>query len=69
MLPSASHTVGRTLQELDLARFHVDVTVIRQRNIRDSAPQQETQLSKGGMIVLRGRQEDLIVAEMFLLQG
>ena len=69
MLPPASRTAGRTLQELDLARFHVDVTAVRQRNIRDSAPQQETQLSEGGVIVLRGRQEDLIVAEMFLLQG
>jgi CPA2 family monovalent cation:H+ antiporter-2 len=69
VLPPGSRTAGRTLQELDLARFHVDVTAVRQRNIRDSAPQPETRLSEGDVIVLRGRQEDLIVAEMFLLQG
>ena len=69
VLPPGSRTPGRTLQELDLARFHVDVTAVRQRNIRDSAPQPETRLNEGHVIVLRGRQEDLIVAEMFLLQG
>jgi K+:H+ antiporter len=69
VLPPGSRTAGRTLQELHLARFHVDVTAVRQRNIRDSAPKPETRLNEGDVIVLRGRQEDLIVAEMFLLQG
>jgi len=69
VLPPGSRTAGRTLRELDLARFHVDVTAVRQRNVRDSAPQPETRLSEGDVIVLRGRQEDLIEAEMFLLQG
>jgi CPA2 family monovalent cation:H+ antiporter-2 len=69
MLPPGSHAVGKALKELDLARFHVDVTAIRRRNIRDSFPDPETRLSEGDVIVLRGRQEDLIVAEMFLLQG
>jgi CPA2 family monovalent cation:H+ antiporter-2 len=69
VLPPGSRTAGRTLQELDLARFHVDVTAVRQRNIRDSAPLPQTRLGEGDVIVLRGRQEDLIAAEMFLMQG
>jgi CPA2 family monovalent cation:H+ antiporter-2 len=69
VLPPGSGAVGKTLHELDLARFDVEVTAVRQRNIRDSAPQPQTRLSEGDVIVLRGRQEDLSAAEMFLLQG
>lgn len=69
VLPAGSRTAGRTLHELDLARFRVDVTALRQRNIRDSAPQPQARLNEGDVLVLRGRQEDLIAAEMFLLQG
>ncbi|MEO8165272.1 MAG: monovalent cation:proton antiporter-2 (CPA2) family protein, partial [Betaproteobacteria bacterium] len=54
VLPPGSRTAGRTLQELDLARFHVDVTAVRQRNIRDSAPKPELRLNVGDVIVLRG---------------
>jgi CPA2 family monovalent cation:H+ antiporter-2 len=69
VLPAGSRTAGRTLHELDLARFRVDVTALRPRNIRDSAPQPQARLNEGDVLVLRGRQEDLIAAEMFLLQG
>ncbi len=69
VLPPGSHAAGKTLQELDLARFHVEVTAVRQRNIRDSAPIPGTRLSEGDVLVLRGRQEDLVAAEMYLLQG
>jgi CPA2 family monovalent cation:H+ antiporter-2 len=69
VLPAGSRTAGMTLRELDLSRFRVDVTALRQRNIRDSAPQPEARLNEGDVLVLRGRQEDLIAAEMFLLQG
>jgi len=69
VLPAGSRTAGRTLHELDLGRFRVDVTALRQRNIRDSAPQPQTRLHEGDVLVLRGRPEDLIAAEMFLLQG
>ncbi len=69
VLPPGSRTAGRTLQELDLSRFHVDITAVRQRNIRDSAPKPDLRLGIGDVIVLRGRQEDLVEAEMFLLQG
>lgn len=69
VLPPGSRTAGRTLQELDLVRFHVEVTAVRQRNVRDSAPRPETRLNDGDVVVLRGRGDDLIAAEMFLLQG
>jgi uncharacterized protein with PhoU and TrkA domain len=52
VLPPGSRTAGRTLQELDLTRFHVDVTTVRQSNIRDSAPRPETRLGEGDAIVL-----------------
>jgi CPA2 family monovalent cation:H+ antiporter-2 len=69
VLPPGSRTAGRTLQELDLGRLRVEVTAVRQRNVRDSAPHLETRLGEGDVIVLRGRSDDLMAAEMFLLQG
>ena len=42
---------------------------MRRRNIRSSAPDPETVLAEGDVLVLRGRQEDLAVAEIFLMQG
>ena len=64
-----SAAVGKTLKELDLARLNVEVTAIRKRNIRSSRPDPETSLAEGDVLVLRGTQEDLAVADMFLMQG
>ncbi len=61
--------VGKSLEELDLSRFHVEVTSIRKRNIRRAAPDPQTRLHEGDVVVLRGLQEALETAEMFLLQG
>ena len=69
VLQPESRSAGRTLENLDLARFDGDVTAVRPRNIRDSARPPETLLGEGDVIVLRDRQQDLIEAEMFLLQG
>jgi CPA2 family monovalent cation:H+ antiporter-2 len=69
ILPPGSAAVGRTLKELDLARMNVVVSAIRRRNIRNSTPDPETKLADGDVIVLRGRQEDLEVADMYLMQG
>ena len=52
-----------------LGRFNVEVTAIRQRNIRSQFPEPETRVQEGDVIVLRGVQESLALAEMFLLQG
>lgn len=64
-----SAAVGKRLIDLDLGRFHVEVTAIRRRNIRSSSPDPDTRLTEGDVIVLRGAQDELALAEMFLLQG
>jgi CPA2 family monovalent cation:H+ antiporter-2 len=52
-----------------LESAHVEITAIRRRNIRSLDPTPETLLSEGDVVVLRGRESDLAVAEMLLLQG
>ena len=69
MLPAGAAAVGRTLKELDLGRMRVEVTALRRRNIRNSMPDQDTALAEGDVVVLRGKQEDLAEAEIFLMQG
>jgi len=61
--------VDKTLRDLDLRRLGVEVTAIRKRNIRRQDPEPETRLSEGDVVVLRGVEEDLLAAEMKLMQG
>ena len=68
-LPPGAAAVGRTLEALDLARMHVEVTALRRRNIRNSTPDPKTELGEGDVIVLRGKQGDLADAEVYLMQG
>jgi CPA2 family monovalent cation:H+ antiporter-2 len=69
LIVTGAAAIGKTLRELDLGRFNVEVTAIRQRNIRSQFPEPETRVQEGDVIVLRGVQESLALAEMFLLQG
>ena len=69
LIVNGSAAIGKTLRDLDLARFNVEVTAIRQRNIRNQFPDPETRLQEGNVIVLRGVQESLALTEMFLLKG
>ncbi|HEY5930221.1 MAG TPA: cation:proton antiporter [Burkholderiales bacterium] len=69
MLPAGAAAVGRTLKDLDLGRMRVEVTALRRRNIRNSMPDQDTALAEGDVVVLRGKQENLAEAEIFLMQG
>jgi len=69
LIVNGSAAIGKTLRDLDLARFNVEVTAIRQRNIRNQFPDPETRLKEGNVIVLRGVQESLALTEMFLLKG
>ncbi len=68
ILPGAV-SIGETLHTLNLARFNVEVTAIRRRNIRSQFPDPDTSLNDGDVIVLRGLQESLAQAEIFLLKG
>ncbi|UCD68218.1 MAG: cation:proton antiporter [Betaproteobacteria bacterium] len=69
LIVTGAAAIGKTLRELDLGRFGVEVTAIRQRHIRSQFPDPETEVQDGDVIVLRGIQESLALAEMFLLQG
>lgn len=69
VIPAGAAAVGRTLEQLDLGRMHVEITALRRRNIRNSTPDPETRLADGDVIVLRGKQGDLADAEVYLMQG
>jgi CPA2 family monovalent cation:H+ antiporter-2 len=69
ILPQGAFAVGKTLRELDLPRLNVEVTAIRRRSIRSSTPDPETSLAEGDVVVLRGTQEDLALADIYLMQG
>ena len=69
VLPPGAAAVGKTLRELNLPRLNVEVNAIRRRNIRSSTPDPDSTLIEGDVVVLRGRQEDLEVADMYLMQG
>jgi CPA2 family monovalent cation:H+ antiporter-2 len=69
VLPPGAAALGKTLEQLDLGRFEVDVTTVRRRHLRGSAPAFESVLAEGDVVVLRGAQQNLALAEMFLLQG
>jgi CPA2 family monovalent cation:H+ antiporter-2 len=69
LIAPGSASIGKTLAELELSRFNVDVTAIRQRNVRNQFPDPETRVQERDVIVLRGVQESLALADMFLLQG
>ncbi len=60
--------VGKTLGQLDLSSLGAEVTAIRRRDTRQVDPGRETTLAQGDVVVLRGVEEDLVAAEMRLLQ-
>jgi CPA2 family monovalent cation:H+ antiporter-2 len=61
--------VGRTLGEIDLARLGVEVTAVRRRGVRTLAPNAETRIEAGDVVVLLGAGDALGAAEIRLLQG
>lgn len=69
MIPSGAAAVGKSLAAIDLARFSVDITAVRRRNIRGLSPAPETVIETGDVVVLRGTPAGLAAAEIRLLQG
>ena len=69
LLPPGARAVGRSLAELAGDGIKAEITAIRRRNIRSLDPTPETVLAEGDVVVLRGRESDLAVSEMVLLQG
>ncbi len=58
--------VGRTLGELELSKLGAEVTAVRRRGIRGADPSDDLVLRPGDVLVLRGPQEALELAEMRL---
>ncbi|MGB0129608.1 MAG: cation:proton antiporter [Rhodocyclaceae bacterium] len=69
MLNAGAYAIGQSIGELNLDQFHVSVTAVRRRGIRGLSPGPETRFEMGDVIVLLGRQEELLAAEMRLLKG
>ncbi len=68
-LPPGAAALGKTLEQLELARFNVDVTTVRKRSFQTPVSNSSPALAEGDVVVLRGTQENLALAEMYLLQG
>jgi monovalent cation:H+ antiporter-2, CPA2 family len=69
MITPGAAAVNKTLRDLGLTRIGVEVTAIRRRNIRSPDPDPETRLLEGDVVVLRGLEENLALAEALLMQG
>jgi len=69
MITPGAAAANKILRDLDLARIGVAVTAIRRRNIRSPDPDPETRLLEGDVVVLRGVEENLALAETILMQG
>jgi CPA2 family monovalent cation:H+ antiporter-2 len=64
-----SAAIGKTLGELDLSGLRVEVTAVRRRNIRGTAPEPTTRIEEGDVLVLLGAEKDLAAVEIMLMQG
>jgi CPA2 family monovalent cation:H+ antiporter-2 len=64
-----AYAVGRTLGELGLAEFGVEINAVRRRGIRAEDPAPETRVEAGDVVVVLGRPDALEAAETRLLQG
>jgi len=60
---------GRRLEELALEKIGVGVTALRRQDSRMIAPEPQTVLREGDVVVLRGTAEQLAEAELRLLRG
>ena len=65
-IPEGAAAVGRSLGELGLNKLGAEVTAVRRRGIRGADPSDDLVLRPGDVLVLRGPQEALELAEMRL---
>lgn len=68
MLTLGAKAVGKTIGELDLAPFHVEIKALRRANHRPRGPDPEAMLEAGDVLVLLGSHEHLAAAEEHLLR-
>jgi CPA2 family monovalent cation:H+ antiporter-2 len=69
ILPPGAYAVGRTLGDLALDQFGVEVSAVRRRMIRALEPSPQTRLKAEDVVVLLGEPESLARAEEKLLKG
>jgi CPA2 family monovalent cation:H+ antiporter-2 len=68
-LPERAFAVGHTIEDLHLWDWDVSVTAVRRGGIRGEAPQPDTRLRAGDVLVLAGTAQHLEHAEGLLLYG
>ncbi len=61
--------IGRSLDEIDLQRFGVSVSLIRRRGIRAVSPSPEARPEAGDVVVIMGVPDGLAASENRLLKG
>jgi len=69
LVVAGAKSIGRQLQELDLAEAGVEVTAVRRRNVRTATPAPDMRIEEGDVVVLLGSAEAVAAAEIRLLQG
>ena len=69
MIAPGAAAVGRTLGAIGLESIGVEVTAVRRRNIRGVAPEPDTRIEEGDVLVLLGAEQNLAAAEIKLMQG
>ncbi len=69
LVTAGAKSIGRTLQDLELAATGVEVTAVRRRNVRTTAPALDTRIEEGDVVVVLGSEEAVAAAEIKLLQG
>ncbi|MCB1877965.1 MAG: cation:proton antiporter [Chromatiales bacterium] len=68
-LPDGANAVGQTLAQADLETPGVTINAIRRDGVRSDAPESDTVLAAGDVLVVTGTPHDLEHAETVLLQG
>ena len=69
LITPGAAAIGRTLEDLALARCEVEVKAVRRRNVYAQAPQPHARIEAGDVLVLLGSEQDCAAAEMKLMQG
>ncbi len=69
LITPGAAAIGRTLEELALARYGVEVKAVRRHNVHAQAPQPGIRIESGDVLVLLGSEQDCAAAEMKLMQG
>ena len=69
LITPGAAAIGRTLEELALARYQVEVKAVRRHNVHAQAPQPGLRIESGDVLVLLGSEQDCAAAEMKLMQG